>query len=233
MNPIYFREDPLRWFASCATRLQTKWITGTYPFASVGHDVWIHYSCKIVRSTAHRMHIGDRVVIGRNSWLSAQPGPDDELALVLENGCVVGPRCELAAKNCIHLERDVLLAPSVLMMDWSHGYEDITRPVKVQGETPGGTIRIGEGSWIGHSAAIVCTQGELRLGRNCVVAAHAFVNRSFPPYCVIAGNPARIVRQYDLAKGEWVMGAAQSPALQSSVRNCPPKALAEVQAILK
>jgi acetyltransferase-like isoleucine patch superfamily enzyme len=114
------------------------------------------------------------------------------------------------AKIKIHLERDVMVSACALIMDHNHAYEDIGLPIQAQGLTPGGTIRIEQGCWIGHGAAIVCGQGELVLGRNSVVAANALVTRSFPPNSVIVGNPARLARYFDPAKGTWVAGTSHS-----------------------
>jgi acetyltransferase-like isoleucine patch superfamily enzyme len=47
------------------------------------------------------------------------------------------------------------------------------------------------------------------VGRNCFVAAHAVVTRSAPPYSVLSGNPARIVRQFDPVKQVWVLGSVR------------------------
>jgi acetyltransferase-like isoleucine patch superfamily enzyme len=116
----------------------------------------------------------------------------------------------ISAKNNIHLERDVMVSACVLIMNHNRAYEDISLPIKAQGLTPGGTIRIEQGCWIGHGAAIVCGQGELLLGRNSVVAANALVTRSFPPNSVIVGNPARLARQFDPAKGTWVGEAGRT-----------------------
>jgi acetyltransferase-like isoleucine patch superfamily enzyme len=110
------------------------------------------------------------------------------------------------------LERDVMLSANALIVDHLHAYEDVSRPIREQGVTEGGRIRIGQGCWIGHGAAIVCDRGELELGRNCVVAANAVVTKSFPAYSVIAGNPARVVRQFDAARKNWVLGVAR-PAM--------------------
>ncbi len=66
-----------------------------------------------------------------------------------------------------------------------------------------GTIRIEEECWIGFGATIVCTQGELVIGRHSVVGANSVVSRSIPPYSVVSGDPARIVKQYDFSKGKW------------------------------
>jgi serine acetyltransferase len=43
-----------------------------------------------------------------------------------------------------------------------------------------------------------------------VVAANALVTRSFPPYSVIIGNPAGVIRRFDPVKNAWVIGSARS-----------------------
>jgi acetyltransferase-like isoleucine patch superfamily enzyme len=213
-------EDPsrriplLRRIPLALTRLYSMWLVATYRFASKGRNLSIHYTCKLPKAIAPRVKLGNSVVICKDAWLNISglniSAPSEENCapvIILEDGCFIAPRSEISAKNCIHLERNVMLSPQVLIMDHSHAYEDVNLAVKDQGVTEGGEIRIGEGSWIGHSAAIVCNRGELVLGRNCVVAANSLVTRSFPDYSVIAGNPARIVRQYDPQKAAWVIGA--------------------------
>ena len=97
-------------------------------------------------------------------------------------------------------------------MDHNHAYEDIEVPIVQQGITKGGRIRIGEGSWIGHGAAIVCSRGELTIGRHCVVAANSVVTGSIPDYSVVFGMPATIIRQYDPETQAWRMGQVRSAA---------------------
>jgi hypothetical protein len=38
------------------------------------------------------------------------------------------------------------------------------------------------------------------------------ISRSIPPYSVVAGNPARIVKQYDFSSGKWVLGCIRPAA---------------------
>ena len=97
-------------------------------------------------------------------------------------------------------------------MDHNHAFEDVDVPISRQPMTPGGTIRIEEGCWIGFGAAIVSSRDELVIGRGSVVGANSVVTRSVPVYSVAAGNPARIVKQYDPASKHWQMGARSTTA---------------------
>lgn len=200
---------PHKLFPRILNKLHSTWVR-LYPFAAIGRKVSIHYTCDI--RNPWLINIGNRVIVDKDVWLHAILPDEDKKgpAIILDDDCFVARRCQISARNCVHIERDVLLSASVLITDNSHAYENTHISIKEQGFMPGGRVRIGEGSWIGHGAAIVCTQGELVLGRNCIVAANAVVTRSFPPYSVISGNPARVVRQYDATTATWVMGSARA-----------------------
>jgi acetyltransferase-like isoleucine patch superfamily enzyme len=203
---VVWREDPLRLLARIPIRLYSIWVHATYPFASIGRDVAIHYTWDFRRYMAHRVKLGSSVIIGKDVHFGVSRPPEEkgEPIIVIDDGCAIMRRVQISARNCVHIERDVIVSASVLIMDHNHEYEDVTLPIKEQGITPGGAIRIEQGCWIGHGAAIVCNQRELVIGRNSVVAANALVTRSFPPYSVIVGNPARLARQFDPAKGIWI-----------------------------
>jgi acetyltransferase-like isoleucine patch superfamily enzyme len=138
------------------------------------------------------------------------PEETGEPIVVIDDNVGIGPCCQISAKNYIHLERDIIIAQSTLISDHICAHGDGGLPECEQGASEGGRIRVGQGCWIGSGVAIVCPSGELVLGRNCVVAANALVTRSFPPYSVIIGNPAIIVRRFDPEKNAWVIGAGRS-----------------------
>lgn len=205
-------EDPWRSFKFLLKDLYTKWVKMTYPFFGVRPQrLSIHYSCDLSRRKAGRIQLGNDVELHRDAWINIEaPAVGDTPVLILEDGCVIGRRSQISVKNGLHLERDVITGANVLIMDHNHAYEDITRPIKVQGITGGGKIRIGAGTWVGQGATIMCSGGDLTIGKHCVIAANAVVIRSFPAYSVISGNPARVVRQYDPAAKAWVLGSSKS-----------------------
>jgi phosphonate metabolism protein (transferase hexapeptide repeat family) len=55
----------------------------------------------------------------------------------------------------------------------------------------GHKVTIGHDVWIGHGAVILPGRA---IGTGAVIAAGAIVTKDVPPYAIVAGNPARIVR---------------------------------------
>jgi acetyltransferase-like isoleucine patch superfamily enzyme len=197
-------EDPLSLLSRAQTKLYSLWVSCTYPFAAKGRNLSIHHSCLLKRPLARQMKLGNSVIIRKDAWLNIPCEDDGQLKISIGDNCTIGARSSISSKNSIHLERDVITGASVLIQDHNHAYEDISVPIRAQGVTAGGMITIEEGCWIGQGAAIVCSAGSLVIGRNSVVGANAFVNKSCPPHSVIVGNPGRVARRYDPAKNTWI-----------------------------
>jgi acetyltransferase-like isoleucine patch superfamily enzyme len=200
-------EDPLALLPRVLTKLNSIWISRTYPFAAMGRNVSFHHTIRISRRRSPRISIGNSVRLSAHAALIVATGdPRGKPTIVIEDGCQISEGSIISARNEIQLEPHVNIAQQVIILDHNHAYEDIDVPIIRQGITNGGRIRIGEGSWIGHGAAILCSRGQLTIGRHCVVSANAVVTRSIPDYSVVFGNPAMIIRQYDPAVGRWRMG---------------------------
>jgi acetyltransferase-like isoleucine patch superfamily enzyme len=198
-------EDPLSLFGALLTKAKTIWMQRTYPFSGFGRGVSIHYSCDIRRSAANRIRIGNSVYVAPGTWLNIpEPAVDAPAAIIIENGCRIGRRCMISAKNRVHLEPDVMLGPSVLITDHSHEFSNPDIPIHAQGLTVGGTVLIERNCWLGHGAAVICSSGSLSVGRNSIIGANSVVTRSVPPFSIVSGNPAKVIRRYDPGSGEWV-----------------------------
>ena len=205
--------DPLEFLPRGLTKLHSIWVGLTYPLASKGRNMSFHFSSHLDRQKAARISLGNSISLKKDAWLNvANDDPTGEPLLLIDDNCHIGYGTIISAKNRIHLERDVLVGQQVIIQDHNHAYEDVTIPIVNQGITGNGKIRIGQGSWIGRGAAIICSRGELTIGRNCVVAVNSLVMRSIPDYSVVFGSPATIIRQYDPETQRWRIGPNENRA---------------------
>lgn len=58
--------------------------------------------------------------------------------------------------------------------------------------TSRGDVTIGHDVWLGSGAIIL---SGITIGHGAVVAAHAVVTKDVPPYAIVGGNPAKVIRK--------------------------------------
>lgn len=100
----------------------------------------------------------------------------------------------------VNIGNNVIFAQHIVASGLNHEYRDITTPIKDQ-KTITATITVEDDCWIAANA--VLTAG-VTIGKHSVVAGGAVVTKSIPPYSVAAGNPAKVIKRFDEASGEWI-----------------------------
>jgi acetyltransferase-like isoleucine patch superfamily enzyme len=142
------------------------------------------------------IEIGDDTMIAAQVTLCAgmMPGHDlgDTPVLRVGHRCVIGRGSHIVAHHSILISDDVFTGPYVYITDQNHSYADPDVPIGRQWPV-NMAVSIGAGTWLGAGAVVL---PGARIGRNVVVAAGSVVRGTVPDRCVVAGVPARIVREY-------------------------------------
>lgn len=100
----------------------------------------------------------------------------------------LSPGCYIQGLNGILLGKNVWIGPGVGLISANHSIHDFHQHVSAE------PIRIGDNCWIGMNAVILPS---VQLGSHIIVGAGSIVTHDFESNCIIAGNPAKLIRKVD------------------------------------
>ncbi len=86
---------------------------------------------------------------------------------------------------------NVLMGPDVIIYSSSHEYKDPDIPVMFQGGIERRPVIIGNDVWIGTRVIIM---PGVHIGNHVIIGANSVVTHDVPDYVVIAGCPARVMK---------------------------------------
>jgi acetyltransferase-like isoleucine patch superfamily enzyme len=158
----------------------------------VGSDTIIEDGVEINCLAKEGIRLGDRVSIGKYAIIrpaNIYGGPVGE-GLVLGNHSNIGPYNYIGCSGKITIGNNVMLGPRVSIYAENHVFDNPDVTIKEQGVQKM-DVHIEDDCWIASNAVI--TAG-VTIGKGSVVAAGAVVTNSFPPYSVIGGVPAKLIK---------------------------------------
>lgn len=145
------------------------------------------------------LDLPENVDVGAYSYYDDPAGPQAFLDAILYHFPFIGDRlvigkfCAIAAETRFlmnggnhRLDRLSTYPFPIFGGDWIGRFEgELSFPNR-------GDTRIGNDVWLGYRSTVM---PGVTIGDGAVVAAHSVVAADVPPYAIVAGNPARVVRR--------------------------------------
>lgn len=102
----------------------------------------------------------------------------------------IRPGCYISGLGGVIIGDYVTTGPNVGIISANHNPQNHRQHVE-----PSSPIKIGDYCWIGQNSVVL---PGVELGPHTIVGAGSVVTKSFPDgYCVIAGNPAKLIKRLD------------------------------------
>ena len=109
------------------------------------------------------------------------------------NGCIIRyphtARIDVTRPALVTIGDNVFCAPYVGIYTAGHPVHPYPRNLGIEYNLP---VTIGDNVWIGDKVSIL---SNVTIGKGSVIACNAVVTKDVPPYSVVGGVPAKVIKQ--------------------------------------
>lgn len=155
----------------------------------------------------HCIKIDEGFTTGFNCRLDAfninnRPEP----LIVIGKNVQINDDVHIGATEKIEIHDNVLIASKVFITDHNHGKYSgagADSPKTIPDDRPiySSPVIIEKNVWIGEFVSIL---PGVTIGEGSIVGTMSVVNKNVPPFCIVVGSPARVVKKFDFDKNEWI-----------------------------
>jgi acetyltransferase-like isoleucine patch superfamily enzyme len=147
------------------------------------HSV-IHQSARMDTPPYRKFSLGDYSVVESFACINNAVGDvliGNHTRIGLHN-TIIGP---------VRIGNNVNLAQGITVTALNHNFDDTNKRIDEQGVSTN-AVTIEDDVWIGANAVVL---PGVTIGTHCVVAAGAVVTKDVPPHSLVAGVPAKVIKQ--------------------------------------
>jgi acetyltransferase-like isoleucine patch superfamily enzyme len=137
--------------------------------------------------------IGEKTRISHNAMLDVHNFRGlEQSGITIGDNSLIGPYNFIWGQGGVHIGNNVMFGPRVSVLPVNHNFDDPSRSIRDQGITAKG-IRIDDDAWIAAHAVII---DGVHIGRGSAVGAGALVTKDVPPYSLVVGSPAKVIKSW-------------------------------------
>ena len=143
---------------------------------------------KAMLENCHNVEVGDYTYFDGQNFKEHVTHHYDFIGdkLIIGKFCQIGRNVEFIMNGANHQMNAVSTYPFYIFQGWEQN-----PPLKNDLPYKGDTI-IGNDVWIGQNVTFL---PGVHVGNGCIIGANAVVASNIPAYCVVAGNPAKIIKK--------------------------------------
>ena len=133
--------------------------------------------------------------IGKNTKIHPTALIREGQYVTIGDNCLINNNCLIQAgksdNGTITLGNYVHMGVNVIILGFNHGFYTKEIPIKEQDYMDAPVI-IEDDVWIGGGAIILAG---VKIGKGAIIAAGAVVTRNVPPYTIVGGIPAKVIKE--------------------------------------
>lgn len=127
--------------------------------------------------------------VGKNCWIESPFNCDFGYNITVGDNFYTNTNCCILDCAKVTIGNNVWIGPNVGIYTPNHAFDSKERSDGYEKSLP---IVIGDNVWIGGGVNII---GGVRIGENSIIGAGSVVTKDIPAGVIVAGNPAKIIRE--------------------------------------
>jgi acetyltransferase-like isoleucine patch superfamily enzyme len=143
------------------------------------------------------IEIGHSTILGKDCRIEALSdyyGQRFSPKIVIGNSAVINPLCHIGCINEVNIGNYVTIGERSLIIDHTHGdssYDEMLMPPRKRRLYSKGPVVIEDCVTLGENCVVL---PGVTIGHNSVIGANAVVTKDVPPYSIVGGNPAKVIK---------------------------------------
>lgn len=138
-----------------------------------------------------------KIVISAGSNINVERGAVFSSKIRIGNNSGIGKNAKIPEQ--VTIGNDVMMGPECYMYTQNHAFDRLDIPMWRQGHSPVSPITVGDDVWIGGRVTVL---PGVYIGNGSIIGAGSVVTKDVPPYAIVGGAPAKIIRYRNEGKTE-------------------------------
>ncbi|MEO8413541.1 MAG: DapH/DapD/GlmU-related protein [Ginsengibacter sp.] len=181
------KNSSIRFGDNCSISDNVQILAGRNSFFTSGRNVSIGQGTVLI--VHNTWHFNDSVTIAANCQVFSREG-NFYGRLKIGNGSSIGDGTVMDISDDLTIGQDVAIGPQCIFYTHDHAYEEYSEtPWKGRPVTK--AIIVEDGAWVG--AGVIVLPG-VKIGKGAVIAAGAVLTKDVPMAVIVAGVPAKIIK---------------------------------------
>jgi acetyltransferase-like isoleucine patch superfamily enzyme len=148
----------------------------------------------------NNIEIGTNCTIGENSTFTVNDRDDKKVRLKIGKNTYIGRNNFFSVGRYVKVGTYCIFGNNCSLICSDHIFDSPLTPYASSGNSYDKRIYVGVNCWFGHGVTVI---GDVKIGHGCIIGANTLITKNIPPFSMVVGNPARIIKTFNFGTNKW------------------------------